>query len=191
MSPAPPWAGGDPQTFVDGCAYHWILQAGVIQCKQQEPGERITQVGKEGMMEKLVIYIEDRLRRKLVRLRVDEDRRIDTLLAWYVENFELPRRYSDLSDIEYELLRAAENRAISGPKTLREAGIGEGERLLLRSRKAVRGNERPGRRWTRTRRRLRLPEFRIRGSTIPLGLPKLRQAGRRGQPGVAGARADG
>ena len=142
-------------------------------------------------MEKLVIYIEDRLRRKLVRLRVDEDRRIDTLLAWYVENFELPRRYSDLSDIEYELLRAAENRAISGPKTLREAGIGEGERLLLRSRKAVRGNERPGRRWTRTRRRLRLPEFRIRGSTIPLGLPKLRQAGRRGQPGVAGARADG
>ena len=87
-------------------------------------------------MYNVVIFIEDRLRDQLVRLQVDVDRRVDALIEWYVARFGLPRRYFDPLDfeIEYELLRAVDKRALSGKQTLREAGIAAGDLLQLRSR---------------------------------------------------------
>ena len=88
-------------------------------------------------MYNVVIFIEDGLRGELVRLQVDLDRRVEALIEWYVARFGLPRRYFDPLnfDIEYELLRAVDKRALSGRETLREAGIADGDLLQLRSRK--------------------------------------------------------
>lgn len=82
-----------------------------------------------------VIFIEDLPRGELVRLQVDLDRRVDELIEWYLAHFGLPRRYFDLDPIEYRLLRAVDKRALSGKRTLRKAGITEGDLLQLSSRK--------------------------------------------------------
>jgi LysM repeat protein len=89
---------------------------------------------KEGMMYNAVIFIEDLPRGELVRLQVDLDRRVDALIEWYLAHFGLPRRYFDLDPIEYRLLRAVDKRALSGKRTLRKAGITEGDLLQLNSR---------------------------------------------------------
>ena len=86
-------------------------------------------------MYNVVIFIEDQLRGKIVRLQVDLDRRVEALIEWYVAHFGLPRRYFDQVQIEYRLLRAVDKRALAGKKTLREAGIAKGELLQLHSRK--------------------------------------------------------
>ena len=83
----------------------------------------------------LVLFVEDQLRDKIVRLRVDADRRVDALIEWYVAHYGLPRRYFDLKPIKYRLLRAADRRELHRHKTLRDAGIAEGELLQLVSRK--------------------------------------------------------
>ena len=85
-------------------------------------------------MYNVIVVIDDRPRGEIVRLQVDLDRRVDALIEWYVAQFGLPRRYFDLGPIEYRLLRAADKRAISGKRTLRQAGVTEGDLLQLLSR---------------------------------------------------------
>lgn len=86
-------------------------------------------------MHDLVVFVEDRLRDKIVRLHVDADRRVDALIEWYVAHFGLPRRYFDLTTIKYRLVRALDKRFLPGKETLRRAGIADGELLQLVSRK--------------------------------------------------------
>lgn len=85
-------------------------------------------------MSNLVVFIEDRIRDKCVRQTVSVNDRVDAVIESYVDKYGLPRRYFDLSHIEYRLVRAVDGRPLSGQATLREANIAQGELLQLVSR---------------------------------------------------------
>jgi hypothetical protein len=78
-----------------------------------------------------VMLIDDRIRDERVRVALDADVAIAALIDGLVKAFGLPRRDFDLSEIQYQLIRALDGRALHPDVTLRGTGVSEGELLEL------------------------------------------------------------
>ncbi len=89
-------------------------------------------------MSSLIVFIEDQIRDERVRLGVNMDSPVDAVIESYVDHYDLPRRYFDLSRIEYRLVRSVDGTHLPGQTTLRQASIAKGELLRLISPKGRR-----------------------------------------------------
>ena len=66
-------------------------------------------------MSSLIVFVEDLIRDERVRVRLDAETPVVVITDGLVEQFGLPRRDFDLSQIEYRLVRAVDGALLANP----------------------------------------------------------------------------
>lgn len=82
-------------------------------------------------MSDLIVFLEDLIRDERIRIRLDADKPVESIVNELVSEFALPQRDFDLSRIDYKLVRAVDGATLGAKVTLSGAKIAEGELLQL------------------------------------------------------------
>ena len=82
-------------------------------------------------MTQLTVFIKDQIRDEHIRLKLDVNQSIATLIDSLVSKFGLPRRNFNLRPIQYRLVRALNNQPLPANNTLNELRIANREIIHL------------------------------------------------------------